>query len=121
MTQSIDRQTKIAGRDYTLRFSWKAVAALGDLWGCKTPDETLTKLGEMQKQKNLDIKSGADLLWASLRTHHAEISRDQIDDMIDEHGVFDFPAIVADLSVAIAGAQPPAEGKKSPLAKNPRN
>jgi len=117
MAQSIDRQTTIAGRNFMLRFSIKAMTALGDAWGCKNLDETTARLSALQSSNKIDLVAAAQLLWASLRKHHPDLSIDQVEELLDENGLGNFQRVIDDLSMAIAASMPEQE---APAGKRPQ-
>lgn len=111
---SQDRQCTIASQAFTLRFSTKAVAALQDLWGIPAngaAPEPLTLDGVIEKvagaTRGMDIVMAGDLLWASLRAYHQEVSRDDVSTMIDDAGLRGLPMIIGELNLTLEAAMPP--------------
>jgi hypothetical protein len=67
-------------RELTLVFDFSAIAALEDLY-----DVPLKEIGEKFKQTdNLRIRDVQRMLYAGLRTHHAEITLDAVMILLNE-------------------------------------
>lgn len=101
---SPDRQLKIGGRDFTIRFSIRAVMALQDRWGLASEEEVQERL----KNPKNKIGDFVDILWASLRTHHPSVTPEDVMDLVDAAGLEDLAKAAQD---AIVAAMPPAEAK----------
>lgn len=108
--KSRDRQIKIGGKPYKIVFGYRASLALQDHWGLET-DEALFERLQKPQQKMRDFR---DILWAALRTHHPEITVEDVTDMLDKEGV---AGLAQSVQEAIAAAQPPADAKKKAPAK----
>jgi hypothetical protein len=103
-----DAQITIAGQSLTVRFSNKAWIALEQIWG-ESP-------GEVQKRFNgdgLSITRMNDILWAALRTHHKEVTRDDVIDLLDDAGLPALPGIFEKLMAAGKAGQVPQEAAVS--------
>lgn len=115
---SQDKQITLGGKSLTLRFSARAVLALQDLWGLESEDEVMARL----KTPKSKISDFVDLVWASLRTHHPEVSREEVLAMVDDSGLDGLAASAKDL---IAASMPPpaaasSENPPAAAAKKPR-
>lgn len=104
---SQDRQTTIAGQAFTLRFSTKAIRALRDLWSLSTDGEVLGRV-EVQSS-DVDVDFAADMVWAALRTHHKDVPRDTVTDLLDDHGISGLPGLVNILIETLQGSMPPPD------------
>lgn len=119
---SIDVACSIAGKPFTLRFSTRAVAALGTAWGCNGVDETFTKLSEIQSSGKIDLDQTATLLWAGLQKHHPNQTVETILELLDDNGLGNLQPVIEKLSDAIAASMPSqgAAAKRGPTAKTRR-
>lgn len=96
MTDAAAPRTKPAAQDITwepiegtslqLRFSWRALAALRDLWKLPTDQAVQDHLAGLQSSGALDSSTAVDLIFASTRSKHPELSRDAVLDIFDEGG-----------------------------------
>jgi len=121
---SVDQPITLAGRTFTLRFSTRAMAALQDLWGCKSLGETIEHLSKIQRSQSIDFDDAAQLVWAALRTHHQEVTIAEIPELFDASGLEGFKSAVAALSLSIGASQPPQEagaGANPPRQKKSRS
>lgn len=109
-----DQQVRIGGKSYTLRFSVKALAALQEHWRLASFREVGDRLGGIGDAMGADDLVG--ILWAGLRTHHAEIDKTDVLDLIDAAGM---DGLVTAISVAIAGSLPDGEEATGAAAANP--
>lgn len=75
-----DVQVELGGRSLTLRFSVKATLALKAKWGLETDREVQARMAKASMEEFIDI------VWAGLRTHHPEVSHDQVLDWMDDAG-----------------------------------
>lgn len=75
-----DVQIELGGRSLTLRYSIKATLALKERWGLENDREVQAKMAKASMAEFIDI------VWAGLRTHHPDISHDQVVDMLDDAG-----------------------------------
>lgn len=116
---SIDRQCTIAGRPFTIRFSTRAVSALGSAWGCNGVDETFAKLSIIQASGKIDLEQTATLLWAGLRAHHPDETVESVLELLDGNGLAGLQPVIEALSDAIAASMPSSEvaGKPGPTTK----
>lgn len=102
---SPDKQITIGGKSLTLRFSARAVMALQDLWGLETEEEVMARLAKPKSK----IGDFVDVLWASFRTHHPELSREEVLEMIDAEGL---DGLAASAQEVISAAMPPPNAGK---------
>lgn len=79
-SQLQDVQIELGGRSLTLRFSVKATLALKERWGLETDREVQAKMAKASMSEFIDI------VWAGLRTHHPEISHDDVMTFLDDAG-----------------------------------
>lgn len=109
------REANIAGSTYRLDFSTFALEALGDAWGSATLDETLGHLAKMQKD-GVTLKGLYELVWASLRRYHPEVSIDDVRTLINDHGLGNVKPLIEQISLVIAASMPGEDGKPRPPA-----
>jgi hypothetical protein len=109
--KSKDRQITIGGKKLTIIFGFRASLALQDKWGCET-DEALFERMSAPKQKMSDF---IDILWASCRTHHPDVTTDELIALIDEAGA---EGVAEAVQQAISAAQVPSDAKKKPQAQS---
>lgn len=79
-SQLQDVQIELGGRSLTLRFSVKATLALKERWGLENDREVQAKMAKASMSEFIDI------VWAGLRTHHPEISHDDVMTFLDDAG-----------------------------------
>lgn len=108
---SPDRQVQFGSKTLTLRFSLKAVLALQDLWGLSTEEEVHARLASSKNK----ISDFVDVVWAALRTHHADMSRDDVLELADEAGL---EGLTEALGQVMEAAMPPPEAGQDG-ARNP--
>lgn len=123
MRASPDVQIEAGGAAYTLRFSAKALAALQDCWGLSDLDAVATKLTALDSGA-VTMADYTEMLWAALRTHHRDVTKEVAFDLLDDMGL---PAFEAALGAAMgassaegggdASANPPNRGR-SPKSSN---
>lgn len=112
-----DNQVVICGTSYTLRFSNRAWKALEGLWRCSATEiyRRFSRKGEADEVSFTKIN---DLLWCALRTHHKEVSMDDVESMLDDAGTRAIPRIFEVVLRTINSGEPPAEvaaaGKRPP-------
>ena len=99
-----DQQVRIGKHSYTLRYSVKALAALQDHWGLQSFAEVGERLSSIGTGMNADDLVG--ILWAGLRTHHPDIDKEAVLDLIDDAGM---DGLVDAMTAAITGGLPSAE------------
>lgn len=75
-----DVQIELGGRSLTLRYSIKATLALKERWGLENDREVQAKMAKASMGEFIDI------VWAGLRTHHPEISHDDVMTYLDDAG-----------------------------------
>lgn len=82
----VERKIKLAGRDFTLRFDFKALGVLEELYD-KSASEIIagfTKPGPNGKPvANLRIKDLQRVIYAGLTAHHPEVTVDGVIDLMD--------------------------------------
>lgn len=101
---SPDRQITIGERNLTIRFSLRAVLALQDLWKLENEEAVHARLKKPENQ----ISDFVDIIWASTRSHHPELTRDEIMDLLDAAGIEGLGKAAQE---AILAAIPPDEAK----------
>ena len=83
----VERKIKLAGRDFTLRFDFRALGALEELYD-KSAAEIIagfTKTGPNGKPvANLRIMDLQRVIYAGRRAHHPEVTVDGVIDLMDE-------------------------------------
>lgn len=79
-SQLQDVQIELGGRSLTLRYSIKATLALKERWGLDNDREVQARMAKATMAEFIDI------VWAGLRTHHKEITHDEVVDMLDDAG-----------------------------------
>lgn len=104
---SKDRSVKIGDKTLTLVWGFRSSLALQDLWGCATDEELFERI----KNPKAKLSDFVDILWAALRTHHADMDRDAVVNLLDEAGA---DGVAAAVQQAITAAMPPADAKKKP-------
>lgn len=100
-----DIQITAGGTTYTLRFSLRAMMALKDKWGIETNDELTERLSKVGP---FDFTT---IMWAALRTHHPELSEDQVLGIVDDLGVDGVEQAVGDV-VSASTPEPSGDPKK---------
>lgn len=96
---SADRQVTIDGKVLNLRYSIKAMAALQDHWGLKSFQQVGAKMQALGQE--LSAGDMVAIIWAGLRTHHPDIDKGAVLDMIDELGLNELQEVMTE---AFAGA-----------------
>lgn len=96
-----DVNVPIGGRSFTLRFSVRATLFLKKLWGLEDDREVQARLAKTQ-----DMDGFIDIFWAGLQTHHREMSRDDVLDVLDAAGPDGLASAVTD---ALAASAPPPD------------
>ena len=111
-----DRVISLGGRDFTLRYSVRAMAALQDHWGLKSFQEVSNRMEVLDEQ--LSAHDLVGILWAGLRTHHREMTKDDVMDILDE--AESLQAIQQSITLALIGALPDEEkGPPGPAPLGP--
>ena len=131
MSQAAAPRTKPAAQDVTwepiegtslqLRFSWRALAALRDLWKMPNDQAVQDHLAGLQSSGALDSSTAVDLVFAATRSKHPELSRDAVLTIFDEGG-FGVAGDLADvLGRLLSGstAEPEPGGARPPAAAAP--
>lgn len=114
--ESQDFPFKYAGKNFVLRFGFRATSRLKDHWGFRTdePGTQPRRTGDdklMERLNFLEIEDVPILLWACLRSNHPDLTVEDVEEMVDAHGVNDLQEV---LGRVIAAAHPPADAKKKP-------
>lgn len=124
--QSPDQPIKVGGKSLVLRFSLRAMLALRDRWKYQD-DEPGTEGARTADQKVIDRLSDpgfedfVTILWAATRSHHPELTEEELLDALDAGGVGGLKGVLE--SVIGAGAPPeagPTKGQSAKAAKSPR-
>lgn len=105
---SQDLEVQFGELHLKLRFSMKGLLALRDLWKCERDAEVQIRLNRGS------VTDLIDFIWAACRTHHPEVTRDQLIDLFDELGGEPLVKAVEDLVGAQAA---PADPKEAPAAE----
>lgn len=113
MANSQDRQITAAGQTYTVRFGLRAILALQDTW--QLDDEKQVQ-ARVEKADNRDF---ATIMWAALRTHHPELTQEEVLGWLDDAGMDGMVGMAGQLQGAMEAAQPPARPRKGGKAKSP--
>jgi hypothetical protein len=114
--QSPDQPAKIGGKSLTLRFSLRAMLALKDKWKY-VDDEPGSKNARTADQKVIDrltnpgFEDFVTILWAATRTHHPELTEEELLDLLDEGGV---EGLKDTLNSVLEAGAPPDQGKPRP-------
>lgn len=95
-----DRQITVGGQTYTLRFSIRALACLQEHYGLESIDAVGHRLADTEK---FGVEDLIAIVWAGLRTHHREVDKEQVLDMLDEVGVAGIEGVVGDAFAAASG------------------
>lgn len=98
---SQDTQIQIGEKSYTVRFSVRAMNALQEHWKLKSFQEVAKKISTLQENVQIDDLVG--FVWAGLRTHHRDLTKEDVFDLIDEVGVQGIEGL---LSSALSGSLP---------------
>lgn len=105
MARLADRQVEVGGKVYTLRFSIKAMAALQEHFQLPSLNDLQ---GAMAKVGAGDV---AGVIWAGLRTHHPEVTKDQAMEIADDLGLEGAMQLLND---GFGAAMPEGEGEADP-------
>jgi len=121
---SADRQIEVGGRAITLRYSIKAMAALQDHWGLASFQEVGGKMQGLGESLSADDMVA--IFWAGTRTHHPEIGKAEVLDLIDDAGIEEIQGAMLDAFAGGSGdapagkegggeasARPPARGRST--------
>lgn len=93
-----DVPIEIGGRSYLLRYSIKATLALKDRWKCESDREVQARMAKATMEEFVDI------FWAGLRTHHPEVTPEQVLDLLDDAGA---DGMTSAVTQALNAAAPP--------------
>lgn len=80
----IDRQLVLGEIRFTLRGSARAQAALQEHYGLDSLKAVGARLSQTEEWGIDDVVA---LVYAALRTHHPDVSKDDVLGMLDEHGL----------------------------------
>lgn len=111
MAESQDRQISLAGHTLTIRYSLKATLALKDAWGLASDNEIEARM------QSPGLDDFVTILWAGLRTHHPDVTREDVLDWADDAGLDGIQQAMGD---AIDGASirpkpgGPPKGQRTP-------
>lgn len=94
-----DRQITLAGKSFTIRMGVKAWLALQDLWGL---DEDATR----ERVSKATLKDLPAIMWASMRTHHKDVTLEEVLDLLDDAGS---DGIVNGVRKMMVDSQPPPQ------------
>lgn len=114
-----DIQFEVEGRKLTMRFSFRASAALQDHWGLDNIQQAMDKIAEMETG-GLVLADYTAMLWAGLRTHNSEVTMEEALDILDYMGLQNFILLI---SKAVSGASMEGGGTASanpPVSKGKR-
>lgn len=103
--QSQDQPLTLAGQTYQLRFSVKAMLALKDRWGLKDDRQIEARM------KSASVEDFVTIVWAGLRTHHPELSEEQVLGWLDDGGLDGMKAAM-DSAIVAAKPKPRPPGKR---------
>jgi len=88
MAKLQDRQITLDGVTYSLRYSVKATIALQEAWGAESIQAAEGRLAEAMKPgAAVDIADFVTIIWAGMRTHHPEMTPEQVLDLLDDGGL----------------------------------
>ena len=112
---STDRQMTVGDQTYTLRYGVRAMAALQDHYQLASFDEVAKRLGNPKGYGAGDIVA---ILWAGLRTHHRDLTMDQVMDVVDDMGL---DGVREEIGKAFdASSSPAVEGGEAGAGAGPR-
>lgn len=110
--QSREVQWKVAeGEAYGLVFSFRALEALKDAWGCASDQEVGEKLQTLTQ--GMDFAKVRDLIWAAMRSNHREKTQDDVMDILDRLGFDALPDIAEMLSQLVAASMPAQKASRA--------
>jgi len=115
MAESQDRQITLAGQSYTLRYSVRATLALKDKWGLG--DDKASEKEIERRMAQASLSDFVTIIWAGLRTHHPELSEDQVLGWLDDGGLDGLKVAMQD---TIDAAAPRARPKRPPTGQGTR-
>lgn len=115
--QLADRQVTIGGSRFTLRFSVRAMAALQEHWGLPSFKAVGARMAELGDDLGVDDLVG--ILWAGLRTHHPDVTKEDVLDLVDAAGM---DGLVDAMAAALEGAlaDGSGEGGRAAATGHPR-
>jgi hypothetical protein len=95
-----DRQIAVGGTTYTLRFSVRAMGALQDHFGLKSLNQVGQRLQQMGD--DMGVEDLAAVLWAGLRSHHPDTTKDDALGILDDAGLNGLDDIIGEAFQAAA-------------------
>lgn len=113
--ESQDKPITIGGKNLNLRFSLRAMIALKDHWKLSDDEDMQAKGATTGDQKVIDRLSNPTMedfvviVWAACRSHHPEMTLDDVLSLIDDGGIAGLRETLD--SVIKAGAPPPQKKK----------
>lgn len=123
-----DRQITVGEETFTLRFSVRAMGALQDHFGLQSLNEVGPRLQAMGD--NMGVTDLAAVLWAGLRTHHPDLTKDDALGLLDDAGLGGLDDIIGEAFAAAApddgegggesAQNPPKSGRSTARSKKAR-
>lgn len=109
--ESLDFPIKYGGKNWVLRFGYRASSRLKDHWGLHTdePDVVPRLTGDQKLAERMGFIELEDIpvmLWACLRSNHPDLTIQDVEELVDEFGV---NALQPVLAKVLAAALPPDE------------
>lgn len=98
MTALQDKAIDLGGRRLVLRYSLRATLFLKEVWGLKEDREVQARLAAASMNDFVDI------FHAGLQTHHRDLTRDNVLDLLDDAGMDGLQKVV---TTAITDAEAP--------------
>ena len=106
MAQVQEVQVKIGQTTFTLRYSWLAFCTLTDAFGATFS----TVVEAMHTANAMDVDA---VVWAGLRTHHPELTREDVRRMLDDMGTVPAMGVFTQASAAFAASLEPEGGSST--------
>lgn len=117
-----DKQVTFGDKTFTVRFSVKAMAAMQDHFGLTSITEVGARLSDFNA---LGIDDLIGVLWAALRTHHPDVTKDMVLDLMDEVGIEGLQSTMQGAYESLGAASAPetegpaGNGGEDPLTERP--
>lgn len=99
-----DKSVTVGGRKLTVRYSLRATLFLKEQWKLEEDREVQARMARA------GMSDFVDIFWAGLQTHHRELTRDQVLDLLDEEGMEGLAVVVTDAITDSAAPDSPQEG-----------
>lgn len=96
----------IGGKQFQLRFGLRAFLTLQREFGLKDANEVQAQIAN----NTGDLELMITVVWAAMQTHHKDVSKDDLIDMLDGE---DLTKVAASLSTAMRAAAPPEKDPKA--------